>query len=111
MQQTHIITQYNGFALLKSVAIIEEIIPTIYEKKVIIPFKIGSLIGQVIIVQKLQPNEQIGNRKNPKTPMFIHINGKLRLLRVKYIPIAEIKDPNQMNLTDFKKHLYLSSNT
>jgi hypothetical protein len=45
MQQTHIITQYNGFALLKSVAIIEEIIPTTYEKKVIIPFKIGSLIG------------------------------------------------------------------
>jgi hypothetical protein len=29
---------------------------------------------------------------------------------VKYIPIAEIKDPKQMNLTDFKKHLCLSSN-
>ena len=43
--------------------------------------------------------------------MFIHINGKLRLLRVKYIPIAEIKDPKQMNLIDFKKHLYLSSIT
>ena len=30
---------------------------------------------------------------------------------MKYIPIAEIKDPKQMNLTDFKKHLYLSSIT
>jgi hypothetical protein len=41
----NIITQYNGFALHKSVAIIEAIIPTTYETKVIIPFDIGSLIG------------------------------------------------------------------
>jgi hypothetical protein len=30
---------------------------------------------------------------------------------VKYIPTAEIKDPKQINLTAFKKHLYLSSRT
>jgi hypothetical protein len=29
---------------------------------------------------------------------------------VKYIPIADIKDPKQINLIDFKKHLYLSNN-
>ena len=50
----------------------------------------------------------MGSRQNPNTPIFIQANNKLSLLSEKYIPIEEIKEPKQINLMAFKKHLYLS---
>ena len=102
-------TQYIGFISHNYVAIMDEIIPTTYDTNVIIPFDIGSLIGYVISVQKLYPTEAIGKRKNPNNPIFKQTKDKFPVSNVRYIPIAEINEPKQITLIDFKKHLYLSS--
>jgi hypothetical protein len=76
-----------------------------------IPFDIGILIGYVISVQKLYPTEAIGKRKNPNNPILMHTKYNFPVYNVKYIPIAEMNEPKQIALIDFKKHLYLSRKT
>ena len=59
-------------------------------------------MGYVNSVQKLYPTETIGSKQNPNIPILITTNAKLPVGKEKKIPIADMNDPKDINLIDYR---------